>query len=375
MNPDPFFSVLQVAIGAKTVGEVCLDENALAEAFARAQKHSLIGVFYHALLQLKESGYAVDSKQFLRTYALTEKLKRKNEELDEDCATITAKFSEAGYDSCILKGQGLALLYPSTLVRSPGDVDIWVMPREKGLSLEQRREKIYNYCSSLSGRTDAVYHHMDLPVMRNSIEVHFTPSWMFSPFANKKLQRFFEEQWEGRTMTENDFYVPSVEFNLVYLLVHIYRHLFDEGIGLRQCLDYYCTLQTTLVREASTPVDDCRERTMAVLRNLGMARFAAAMMYVLQTAFAMDDKYLLCEPDEKVGKLILSEIMVGGNFGHYDHRYAKKDNDAERANGFKNLWIQIQRNVKYLRYFQSEVLWNVPFRVWHYLWRKKKGWR
>lgn len=375
MISDPLFSVLQVAIGTKNIEEVCLDEKALSNAFACAQKHSLIGVFYHALLQLKETGFAVDNKLFLRTYALTEKLKRKNEELDEDCATITAKFSEAGFDSCILKGQGLALLYPSTLVRSSGDVDLWVMPREKVLSLELRREKIYNYCSSLVVKTNAVYHHMDLPVMRNSIEVHFTPSWMFSPFANKKLQQFFEEQWGGRTMTEKGFYVPSVEFNLVYLLVHIYRHLFDEGIGLRQCLDYYWTLQTSLVREASTPVDDCKVRTIAVLRDLGMARFVAAMMYVLQTAFAMDDMNLLCEPDEKVGKLVLSEIMTGGNFGHYDHRYAKKDNDARRANGLKNLWIQTQRNVKYLRYFPNEVLWNVPFRVWHFFWRKSKGWR
>lgn len=375
MMAESFFSILQLAIGTKSVDEICLDENSLSDAFACAKKHSLVGVFYSALLKLRESGYNVDYILFLRSYGLTEKLKQKNLELDEDCTTITAKFSEAGFDSCILKGQGLALLYPDCLVRNSGDVDIWVMPKESCLPLEQRREIIYNYCSKLVGKSYAVYHHMDLPVMRNSIEVHFTPSWMFSPFSNKKLQRFFDEQWKGRRLTQKGFYVPSVEFNLVYVLVHIYRHLFDEGIGLRQCLDYYWTLQTSLVSEASIPVDDCKVRTMAVLRDLGMARFTAAMMYVLQTAFAMEPRYMLCEPDEKVGKVVLTEILTGGNFGQYDHRYAKKDNDAQRANGFKNLWIQIQRNVKYLRFFPSEVLWNVPFRIWHYCWRKKKGWR
>ena len=38
---------------------------------------------------------------------------------------------------------------------------------------------------------------------------------------------------------------PSIRFNTVYSLLHIFRHVFHEGIGLRQLLDYYYILLHT----------------------------------------------------------------------------------------------------------------------------------
>ena len=36
--------------------------------------------------------------------------------------------------------------------------------------------------------------------------------------------------------------IPTVEFNIIFQLTHIYSHLMNEGIGLRQLLDYYYVL-------------------------------------------------------------------------------------------------------------------------------------
>ena len=36
--------------------------------------------------------------------------------------------------------------------------------------------------------------------------------------------------------------IPTVEFNIIFQLTHIYSHLMNEEIGLRQLVDYYYVL-------------------------------------------------------------------------------------------------------------------------------------
>lgn len=90
-------------------------------------------------------------------------------------------------------------------------------------------------------------------------------------------------------------------------------------------------------------------------------------MCVLQTVFALEPEYLLCPPDEKKGKLLLEEILEGGNFGFYDQRGDKRN----LANKVK------KRAHKFLRVFSlapSEAVWSFLFftraffqRRWHRL--------
>lgn len=86
--------------------------------------------------------------------------------------------------------------------------------------------------------------------------------------------------------------MPTAAFNRVYILVHIYRHLFGEGIGLRQLMDYYYVL-----RQGCTEQE--REATVNVLKDLGMWRFVGAVMYVMQEVFGLPQENMLAEPDER----------------------------------------------------------------------------
>ena len=102
------------------------------------------------------------------------------------------------------------------------------------------------------------------------------------------------------------------------------------------------------------------------LKWLGLWEFAGAVMYVLREVMGLDEKRMICAPDERRGRLLLEEIMAGGNFGHYDTR---------NHFGQGALWHNIQRfrrDWRMLRFYPSEALSEPLFRAWHFLWRWKQ---
>lgn len=226
------------------------------------------------------------------------------------------------------------------------------------------REEILGYLHQKGYKIGHVdIKHADVDFFEDvPVEVHFMPSWMYNPVTNRRLQRFFDEQKERQFLNYDEgagFTHTTVDFDLVFSLVHIYRHVFDEGIGLRQLLDYYHILIHSDKEQ--------REAAFKVLKGFGMARFVNGVMWVMKECFALDEAYFLSAADEQHGRFLLSEILMAGNFGKYDER--NKHHHGRWANGVQN----IKRNMRYLRYYPSEVLWSPLWKVWHLGWRKWKG--
>lgn len=267
----------------------------------------------------------------------------------------------------MLKGQGTALYYNNPESRQSGDIDLWIKGHtESTESTDIVRAKALQFAKEKGchiGHVDIK--HSDIDFFEDvPVEVHFLPSWMFNPFKNKRLQDFFERKAIEQFLNYDKatgFTHTTVDFDVVFSLVHIYRHVFDEGIGLRQVLDYYHILQHTIKEQ--------REDAFEVLKKLGMRKFAGGVMYVMRECFAMDQEYYLCPVNERHGQLLLKEMLIAGNFGQYDDRIQLSGKDNRFSNGF----IQLKRNLRFLRYYPSEVLWSPVWKLWHWGWRKWKG--
>ena len=95
------------------------------------------------------------------------------------------------------------------------------------------------------------------------------------------------------------FAVPTASVNVIYQMCHLFSHYFDEGLGLRQLMDYYFALrvwhndvmeckdlqsQGMWSEGLGTPVMSAQE-VMAVIRSFGMGKFAGAVMWVLNEVF------------------------------------------------------------------------------------------
>ena len=217
----------------------------------------------------------------------------------------------------------------------------------------------------------AVIHHIDVEVFDDvPVEVHFVPSFAYSLPRYRAYRRFFNKYKEECFVSSGlGFCVPSLGFNVVYLLLHIFRHVFHEGIGLRQLMDYYFVLRNVNINLNDNDNHKRKANAHKVLKEMGLLRFAGAVMYVEREVFGLQKEYMICEPDEKAGRFLLNEIKRAGNFGQYDPRI----HDAH-SGGLMKLYLKnVRRLFGMVRYYPSEVLWAPIWKIWHYVWRKAKG--
>ena len=63
---------------------------------------------------------------------------------------------------------------------------------------------------------------------------------------NARLQRWFGRNADMQCSNvvslpdgAGEIAVPTTSFNVIYQLSHLYHHFFDEGIGMRQIIDYF----------------------------------------------------------------------------------------------------------------------------------------
>lgn len=360
-----FFDFLRFCIGATTEGipESVKDAD-WGVLYGIAKKQALIGVLFHGIQQLPKE-LALDGDLLMTWMGMAQRIKQQNMRLFIDSAKVCKNFKDAGFRNCILKGQGNALLYPNPYMRTPGDIDIY---------LNGGRKRIMEYVDKVCPNQVMRYHHVDFPVMKTAIEVHFTPSYMFFPIHNSRMQKWFKEVMDlqcSNVVTLPDGYgeitVPTLSFNVVYILSHLYRHVFTEGIGLRQLLDYYFVVM--MWHTDLTNLTDLDSKDLAALQRdlkwLGLWKFAGAVMYVLHEVFGLEEDMMIVPMNEKEGMFLLDEIMRGGNFGQYDDRLGDKTGEGKVHRYFR----MSLRNMRFVKHYSSEALCEPLFRTWFFFWK------
>lgn len=346
------FDLLRIALGHGSQLDYVPDRDVWSEVFPIARKQAVVGVVVVALDLLDNSNKAPLSV-YSRFALATEKIHKLNSRCTKRCGEVTAIFESAGFRTTILKGQGIAELYADPDSRSCGDIDIWVdAPREEILAFLRPRYKL--------GKV--VYHHIDADIFPDvPVEVHTNPSWMNGARANRKLQEFFAanagDQFVNRS--ENGYCRPRMPFNAVYMLVHNFRHVLEEGLGLRQIIDYM------MVLEHLDP--SAREDVVKTVESIGLKGFAASLMWVMGSMLGLERDRMLFDPDERGGEFLLSETMLSGNFGKEDDRNAHQEDESITQHGRRKL----RRLLRFLTMYPSEVLSAPFYMLWQYSWRKK----
>ncbi len=293
-----------------------------------------------------------------------ELIKQRNQLMNKRCVELVEQLHNDGFDCCVLKGQGNASMYPNPYCRTPGDIDIWVRPGDQLKAKDERLEKkdFISYAKKLDTNIEVRYYHVEYNWKDVPVELHFTPGIMNNPWYNRRLQQWYWKMadggWQMAELPEGvgTIPVPTKEFNIVFQLAHMMHHFFDEGIGLRQMIDYYYLLHSEK--------DDVRSKKSDVretLKYLNLYKFAGAVMYIMKEVLGLEEKLLIVPVDERRGKTLLREIQKGGNFGH--------SSGLAQNNAAKKYIQKTWRNMQLVKEYPAEALCEPIFRTWHFFWR------
>lgn len=323
MIDEFFFELIRVVLGTQDTLSRPPSAKEWKTLYEIAKKQSLVGVCFAAVQRLSSVEDSINNKpytinlpevMYFTWLGMAAKIQQRNEVVNKRCEELQLRLSKDGVKSCIIKGQCAARYYGGlALMRQSGDIDVW---------MEGGRDKVLEYVQSVAPTREVIMQHAHLHVFDDvEVEAHFSPSELQSPLHNRRLQKWFNIQTEKEChLVESGFEGPSAQFDAVFMLSHIYKHLMAEGIGMRQLMDYYFMLKSA---KFST---EKKEEIMRLMKSFGMKRFAGAIMWILQYAFALEDDCLLCSVLESDGKLVLDEIMASGSFGHMDERRDRTKN-------------------------------------------------
>ena len=357
-----FFSLIRLSIGTNDSLSRQPSVEEWSELYRMAMKQSLVGICFVGVRKYmetaKQSGEktSIPLKVYYQWLGTAAQIQQRNELMNRRCVELQTKLCSSGLKSSILKGQGVAALYHSELknFRQSGDIDVYV---------DCNREKSIEYAKSIG--QDSVnwdYKHLHLKIFEDTaVEMHYRPEVLLNLVKNNKLQKWFKTKESlALIFQQNEGLVtPSVVFNKFYILLHIYRHFFYEGIGLRQLMDYYFVLRAAGHQDDNSIVQETIEK-------FGMKRFAEGIMWIMLHVFGLEKHYLLYAPNEKEGQYILSQIMEGGNFGHHDRRL-KADRHQGKYGAVKKI---LRHNLHLVTRYPSETVWAPVWIVYHWCWKK-----
>ncbi|MCI6840476.1 MAG: nucleotidyltransferase family protein [Prevotella sp.] len=372
-----YFRFIQFSLGLYE-GKEFLDGSVLQgfdwDAFYDfAKRQTLVGIVFDGIQRLPK-GAAPRLDLLMKWLGMSQRVKMRNEVLNEATVAVYNSVRNAGYSCCILKGQGNAVMYPNPSARMPGDVDVWV---------DAGRDDIRRLARALveiaDGRVGSEsLNHIGLTMGGITVELHSTPGFMANCIYNRRLQNWLRRnadlQCSNMVALPNGsgaVAVPTCAFNAVYQLYHLYHHYFYEGVGLRQVVDYYFVVVKSEERRVKGEEGEVKSEELRVknpmalegeLNRLGLWKFAGAVMYVLHNVMGLPEDMMIAPMDRKRGRMLLDDILNGGNFGHYDKHHAVGHN-----------LLRLYRDARLLRFYPSEALSEPVFRAWHWWWRKRNG--
>lgn len=360
-STDLFLSLLRAAL---------FDEKLDASAFAEADWKQ---IFYLADVQTVSS-LVLDGMEMLPPSVLRltlgEKMKlagkmQRMEQVNSLHRSVIVKIDKAlkaeGIPAVFMKGQTVALRYPNPLHRTPGDIDFVVSLAnfERTMAVMEKLGKVDH---SLVHE-----HHGMAGVDGVTVEPHYKVHNYQRPSTDQAMQEMFSSVFHSELSSADiDGYAVPIfppTFESVFLISHMVNHVYEEGLGLRQVIDYAMFLH------------HCADKIDWMQHHEWLYRMRMERAWRIFTCICVEYLGLplpsQVEPfsynERKWAAVLMEDIMRVGNFGRGEYvfeHYGLMD-------AWRNYCWVVKRCLHLDFVCPSEARWWMISKVKRFFWKKK----
>ena len=344
MVTDLFMQLMRVALGKSERLTVVPTVEEWEQLMALSSAQGVMAVAFCGVERLpKEQRPPIEV--IMDWSAVVDYIEQENRRLNRLCVKVCEMFQRDGKRMCVLKGQGMGVLYPWPLRRSNGDIDVWmegemdaVVAYVKEHFQQVEEPNLFHVAATLPGGVE--------------LEVHYRPVCLSSPKKDALLRHWMTEmepsQWQNTVVLSEgvgQINVPTKEFDLVFILLHLFHHWVYEGCGMKPFMDYYWLVES--MKDATV-----RAKAVEVLRTLGLNAFLSAVMFIFKE-WGMQDEQLLCPSDKRLGQLLLEDVLTVGIVTGDDLSVGRLGKESK----FRRLWRRCQRMWKLMPLAPHEIPW------------------
>lgn len=342
-----FLDLVKLSLNDIPVPDSLMDEIDWDEIYAHAKKQTVVGITFDAINKLPAQ-FRPPKEIVLQWFSQTRSIEIANRHINAIAKEVVEKYSAAGIDSVLLKGQGLAQHYPNPLHRQPGDIDLYFHEQ-----YDEANKQAATW-DNTEFKPDTSYHRA-FTYKGVCIENHL----VYVDFYNKKNRKAWQEIEKEIPLTKNEHLeldglkikVPQPQINVIYVFLHLAHHMLQVGVGLRQVCDWMC-----LWNAKHHEVD--KELFLMCVDKLRMKRLMTAMAYIAENYLGLQKGIIPLDTTgkkaKKDGEMIIKDIIDSGNFGH-ETNIMKGFKRNKHIGNIKSYLLAAKRQMRFMAICPSEV--------------------
>ena len=354
-----FLELAQVSLGTRDRLSRTPSAAEWSDMYLQAQKQSIVGVLMDGLEHLPQE--QLPSKELLLQWIGDAQLIEHHNTLHDTVLRKTYQcLKEGNIPVAFMKGLVGGARYANPQRRACGDID-FVVEEGDFLKTLDALEKIGTVDRGL------VHEHHGMAIVDDvQLEPHYKVHNFQSPHVDNAIKGLFREVFPKQLVYEdvNSESIPTFPptFECIVLVGHMVNHVYAEGLGLRQVMDFYWFLKK---KHDAINWEEC----YSYLSEMRMERAFRIFACICEQYLGLHSTVLSLSYTDKEKRFageLMDDILTVGNFGR-GVDYLGTDETLRPLKSY--LWVT-RRCIKLGYLCPEEAKWWPVSKVRRF-WRKK----
>lgn len=258
---------------------------------------------------------------------------------------------DGGVQPVVLKGFGLATLYPTPYLRSWGDLDMYVGPNQYHQAAKILRH-VFPHAEHHDEEWEELKHY-NFVMPNGLVEMHRTAVKLDNPIDNRYFWRLEAEAMKPENVQwveieDVRFAIPEAKFNLLFTFFHAWFHFIEEEVGFKQLCDVALLAHHTYNQQSAISNQQSFAKYMQTnLRKLHLWEPWQLIGYVCVEALGLPkDEWLLYEEGnnqlqmqrERFLQHVITNGLLSRNKSKEKPNRSEEREKIKRMNYFARKW-------------------------------------